>query len=60
MKTTRKKKNSKMVKKELWDSLKENDDLEKPDLYAMADAITDPIDAFRITKCYEEIIKTPN
>ena len=56
-KNTRKKKSNETIKKELLDSLKENDDLEELDLDATIDAITDPIDSVRIIKLYEEIIK---
>lgn len=55
-KTTRKK-TDETVKKELLDCLKENYDLEEPDLDITADTITDPIDAVRIIQRYEEIIK---
>lgn len=55
-KTTRKK-SDETVKKELLDCLKENYDLEEPDLDITADTITDPIDAVRIIQRYEEIIK---
>ena len=57
---TRNKKTKETAKKELLDYLKENDDLEEPDIDATADAITDPIDAVIIIKRYEEIIKIQN
>ena len=56
-KNTRKKKSNETIKKELLDSLKENDNLEELDLDATIDAITDPIDSVRFIKLYEEIIK---
>ena len=60
MKTTRKKKTNETVKKELLNSLKENNNLEETDLDATIDAITDPKEAVRIIQRYEEIIKTQN
>ena len=60
MKTTRKKKTNKTVKKEPLNSLKENNNLEETDLDATTDAITDPKEAVRIIQRYEEIIKTQN
>ena len=41
-------------------SLKENNNLEETDLDATTEAITDPKEAVRIIKSYEEIIKTQN
>ena len=49
-----------MVKQEIMNSLKENDDLEEPSLDATADAITEPLQAIRIVKRYKEITKTQN
>ena len=60
MKTTRKKKTNETVKKELLNSLKENNNLEETDLDATIDAITVPKEAVRIIQRYEEIIKTQN
>ena len=50
----------KTVKKELLNSLKENNNLEETDFDATTEAITDPKEAVRIMQRYEEIIKTQN
>ena len=49
-----------MVKQELLNYLKGNDDLEEPGLDATADAIIDPLEVISITHDYNEIIKTQN
>ena len=59
-KTARKKKTSETVKQELLSSLKENDNLEEPDIDATADTITYTLETIRIIQSYEEIMKTQN
>lgn len=47
-----KKKANRTVKKELLDSLKENNDLEEPGLDTTADGIIDSLEAIRIMQRY--------
>ena len=59
-KTTRKKEANEMVKQELLNSVKENDDLEEPCLDVTADSIKGLLVAVRIVKRYEETIRFRN
>lgn len=47
-KTTRKKITSETVKEKLLNSLKENNNLERSDIDATVDTVTDPLKAIRI------------